>query len=334
MKYPIPSRVPLPTPRPDQPAWAGPQAFPPRPMAPQMPMQGGNRFMDFLRNNSEALGAMSAGLLSGRTGPEQFGMGMQGFSQVRGAAKEKAEEKRKKNATIEWLRQNAPEYADAVDQGVLSAGDAYKMKLQAQTPKQYEPMSTVGKINSDFKNGIIDQATRDALITKAAQSEGMEMVSDGQGGFTFRQGAGIGQSGGKMTESQAKANIFATRGEEANRLLSGLEGQGTSLGQLLISGAPLGNYALTPEYRQYDQAKRDFVNAILRQESGAVIADSEFANAEKQYFPQPGDDPATIEQKRRNRETAIKAIREASGRNPTDPQPAQGDVIPAEDYFR
>jgi hypothetical protein len=143
MKYPIPSRVPLPTPRPDQPAWAGPQAFPPRPMAPQMPMQGGNRFMDFLRNNSEALGASSAGLLSGRTGPEQFGMGMQGFSQVRGAAKEKAEEKRRKNATIEWLRQNAPEYADAVDQGVLSAGDAYKMKLQAQTPKQFDPTDDI-----------------------------------------------------------------------------------------------------------------------------------------------------------------------------------------------
>jgi hypothetical protein len=102
--------------------------------------------------------------------------------------------------------------------------------------------------------------------------------------------------------------------EEANRLLSGARG---ARGQALVSFSFLahhwGNYALTPEYRQYDQAKRDFVNAILRQESGAVIADSEFANAEKQYFPQPGDDPATIEQKRRNRETAIKAIREASG---------------------
>jgi hypothetical protein len=223
MKYPIPSRVPLPTPRPDQPAWAGPQAFPPRPMAPQMPMQGGNRFMDFLRNNSEALGAMSAGLLSGRTGPEQFGLGMQGFSQVRGAAKEKAEAKKKQNATIEWLRQNAPEYADAVDQGVLSAGDAYKMKLQAQTPKQYEPMSPVGKINSDFKNGIIDQATRDALILKAGQSEGMEMVSDGQGGFTFRQGAGVGQGGQSSYDTKNVANRVTDQ--------QGLAASGASLKQ-------------------------------------------------------------------------------------------------------
>jgi hypothetical protein len=143
MKYPIPSRVPLPTPRPDQPAWAGPQAFPPRPMAPQMPMQGGNRFMDFLRNNSEALGAMSAGLLSGRTGPEQFGMGMQGFSQVRGAAKEKAEAKKKQSQTLEYLKRMGadPELLGLMESGAISGKEAFDYHLKAQTPKNDLPSS-------------------------------------------------------------------------------------------------------------------------------------------------------------------------------------------------
>ena len=51
----------------------------------------------------------------------------------------------------------------------------------------------------------------------------------------------------------------------------------------------------------------------MRRESGAAIADSEFDSAEKQYFPVPGDSPAVITQKRRNRETVINSLRVASG---------------------
>jgi hypothetical protein len=61
--------------------------------------------------------------------------------------------------------------------------------------------------------------------------------------------------------------------------------------------------------QQLDQAKRDFVNAVLRRESGAVIADSEFDNADKQYFPQVGDSKDVIEQKARNRAVAIEGMK-------------------------
>jgi hypothetical protein len=70
---------------------------------------------------------------------------------------------------------------------------------------------------------------------------------------------------------------------------------------------------LTPESRQWFQAERNFINAVLRKESGAVISDSEFDNARRQYIPQPGDDPQTKEQKRRNRQTAIREIGGAAG---------------------
>jgi hypothetical protein len=250
-----------------------------------------------------------------------------GLPQAVMSGKQLSEKQREKLQEEERNRMRAKALAgiQGMDPELLAGGDydfaLKKYELMNPVQKPVTASSTVGKIMSDFNAGLYgdgQKATeiRDAAIQKALEGSGMEMFSDGKGGFTFRQGSGVGKGNGNMTESQAKANIFATRGEEANRLLSGLEGQGTSLGQALISGAPLGNYALTPEYRQYDQAKRDFVNAILRQESGAVIADTEFQNAGKQYFPQPGDDPATIEQKRRNRETAIKAIREASGRGP------------------
>ena len=56
------------------------------------------------------------------------------------------------------------------------------------------------------------------------------------------------------------------------------------------------------EYKLIEQAQRDFVNAVLREESGAAIAESEFENAIKQYFPQPGDTAEVVKQKQKNRE--------------------------------
>jgi len=169
------------------------------------------------------------------------------------------------------------------------------------------PSSPLGKIQADFEAGLIDQQTRDAALAKAtAGSNGITVNPDGT--------VQIGGSGKAATEGQAKANIYATRGVRANAILDRLENQGTELSQALISGVPIaGNYMTTPAYKQYEQAQRDFINATLRQESGAVIADTEFDNARKQYFPQPGDDPQTIAQKRQNRSTAMQSIREASG---------------------
>ena len=81
----------------------------------------------------------------------------------------------------------------------------------------------------------------------------------------------------------------------------------------LAGAVPFGNFLRTSEGQRYDQAKRDFINAILRPASGAVIGESEFASAEKQYFPQPGDTPEVIAQKRQNRQTAIMGLKVASG---------------------
>jgi hypothetical protein len=61
------------------------------------------------------------------------------------------------------------------------------------------------------------------------------------------------------------------------------------------------------------QAQRDFVNAVLRLESGAVIGQDEFENATQQYFPQPGDSKEVIAQKAQNRERAISGLGKLSG---------------------
>lgn len=117
-----------------------------------------------------------------------------------------------------------------------------------------------------------------------------------------------------MTEFQGKAALYGTRAAQSDKVLKGLEDKistaGLAMGQ---STGVVGNFLMSSEQRRVDQAQRDFVNAVLRQESGAVISDAEFANAKKQYFPQPGDDPNVVAQKRANRELAIKGFARMSG---------------------
>ena len=65
---------------------------------------------------------------------------------------------------------------------------------------------------------------------------------------------------------------------------------------------------LSPDQQKIEQAQRDFVYAVLRPESGAVVSEGEFENARKQYFPQPGDSEEVIRQKRDNRKTEIAGL--------------------------
>lgn len=135
------------------------------------------------------------------------------------------------------------------------------------------------------------------------------------GGVQVIQGRQGTPSG--ATEGQANANIYATRMEAASPLIDQFTGSGTNFWSGLVSGAGIvGNIVLgqiDPEYQQFAQAVRDFINASLRRESGAVISDSEFASARAQYIPQPGDTPEVLEQKRQNRIRQTEAIRQASG---------------------
>lgn len=119
-----------------------------------------------------------------------------------------------------------------------------------------------------------------------------------------------------MNEGEAKAAGFADRMRAAGSVMMDENISSTALDPSVRfrKSIPLiGNYIVPKEYQQYDQAQRDFINAILRRESGAVIADSEFDNANLQYFPQPGDAPEVLEQKRLNRENALAGVSRSAG---------------------
>jgi len=128
----------------------------------------------------------------------------------------------------------------------------------------------------------------------------------------------------KITQDQANANLYADRMEVSDAILKSI---GTDyspigidakqrLGNVPLLGGVLegaANLGLSDKSQQAEQAQRDFINAVLRRESGATINPDEFNNAKKQYFPQAGDSEAVIAQKEANRATAIRGLRTASG---------------------
>lgn len=127
---------------------------------------------------------------------------------------------------------------------------------------------------------------------------------------------------GKPTEFEGKSAIFGARAEEADKILSQLKYNPAainvkrSMADTPLIGGMLGTMAnnrLSDADQQAEQAQRDFINAVLRQESGAAIGASEFDNAEKQYFPQPGDSKAVIQQKANARKITIQGLKRNAG---------------------
>lgn len=113
---------------------------------------------------------------------------------------------------------------------------------------------------------------------------------------------------------QAQAALYGKRMQQAEDVFSKLEGEGYNrTGLLQGAQSYLPAFAQGSNLRRQDQAERNFVNAVLRKESGSAISSSEFSSAEKQYFPRPGDTPEVLEQKRANRALAINGMKQQAG---------------------
>lgn len=117
-----------------------------------------------------------------------------------------------------------------------------------------------------------------------------------------------------LNDVQSKALQFGARMLQSGQALDQLSEQGVSQPGYIkraadvVGAGALANWTQSPQQQQVEQSQRDYVNAVLRRESGAAISNSEFDNARKQYFPQPGDSAQVIEQKRRNRELATQGV--------------------------
>lgn len=106
----------------------------------------------------------------------------------------------------------------------------------------------------------------------------------------------------KGSSEQFKAASFANRTEQAESVFSNVVPKISSMDYTkfkLLALAP--NFLQSPEMQKFSQASKNFINAVLRRESGAAISKDEFDNALAQYIPAPGDTQEVISQKEQNR---------------------------------
>jgi len=170
---------------------------------------------------------------------------------------------------------------------------------------------------------------------------GMTSVLDQQAPTTASiVGKPLMGKGQNLTESQSNATAYGMRMKEANAILDTMAKQGTLRGANIeavpLVGEGLGKVlpsvlgGTSGAQQQVNQAKSNFITAVLRKESGAVISDSEFDREDKKYFPQVNDNPAVIKQKENARKLAIKAMEIQAGpgaKNIQQLQPSAGGGV-------
>jgi hypothetical protein len=158
-----------------------------------------------------------------------------------------------------------------------------------------------------------------------------------------------------LTESQGNATAYGMRMLESQKLLTDLENkdvvsggrikgavQGTLtslvpyMGENLAQGAGAIMNTLpsilggpSEEQQMYQQAKTNFITAVLRKESGAAIGQNEFNTEEKKYFPQAGDTPAVLKQKQKARDLAIEAMKIQAGPGAKNIKPSAESNAPS-----
>ena len=234
---------------------------------------------------------------------------------------------------------------DAVEKNAAATRDAATTNAQAQRDqrlheielnaareiariREHAAQNRITKEEADRREAVMRQGLvrlaaelrpqRNLQIT--ADQEGNQLIVNQDGTTTPLQapgGGGVKKSVGTdkpMTEFQGKAALYGTRAAQSDKVLKALEGTISTTGmEAKARLGTAGNFLMNPSEQRVKQAQRDFVNAVLRQESGAVISDQEFDNATKQYFPQAGDKPEVVAQKRANRALAINGFARMSG---------------------
>ena len=222
----------------------------------------------------------------------------------------------------------------------MTMPDGNVKEVAAGGEKPRSPVSVGNYLIDPVTGKVIFQAPEKPTAGHILETDTGPMLIDTRTGQARPIMAG-GQAlvGGKpLTESQGNATAFGMRMKESNQLINDLEAKGVSntgivrstiggiagmtpfIGDKLQQGVQSSMNVLpgvlggpSSEQQQVDAARKNFVTAVLRKESGAAISPTEFYTEAQKYFPQPGDSSAVIKQKSHARETAIKAMEMQAG---------------------
>jgi len=117
-----------------------------------------------------------------------------------------------------------------------------------------------------------------------------------------------------FTDNQSKAGTFAVRMDQAENVFSFTD---PATGAVTLESKKrflpfVPDSLKSQDRREFEQAERNFITAVLRRESGAAIADSEFEDARRIYIPVAGDSQDILQRKAASRAAVMQGMKNES----------------------
>lgn len=205
----------------------------------------------------------------------------------------------------------------------------YQQAVRAENPQQRQAAELAIKANEAKIGRINDLVGEPPKIVERYDENGQpqKMVWDQNAGEYVpfggskvpSNGVTIGPDGSvqiggparPLTEAQSKDTVYSARAEGALPILDKYENTLTSRTDAAMGAVPygLGREFQNEEFQLAQQAGDEFLQAILRKDTGAAITEQEQVLYGKTYLPAPGDSEALIKQKRQARRRALEAIK-------------------------
>lgn len=212
----------------------------------------------------------------------------------------------------------APELVGMFDQREAVAARFMEMSevLKQTNPEPEKPADEYGRYVAE-ETAAGRQPLSRIDFAQALKGNGVTQTITNPDGTTttIQVGGSAKGSGGKpLTEAQSKDNVFATRAagalQKLETVVDALTDRAGVIGEAL-DGVTLGlsREALqSPEFQVAKNAGDEFLQAILRKDTGAAITAQEQELYGKTYLPQPGDGPEKLAAKKEARARALAAI--------------------------
>lgn len=212
-------------------------------------------------------------------------------------------------------RMNSPNSDLAKQMGTLSKSALLQKAKEAELAGDKE-----GAAQLRASIGSVDgmSATEQQELLKMANSSDYKSILsynlEREKNAIERQKANRVGDGKQPSSTQFQAAGFGRRIEQSLKDFEDIKAGGYDRTDVSSGvGKYMPNATRSDNALRQEQAERNFINAVLRRESGATISDEEFANAEKQYLPRVGDGPETLAQKARNRQQVLESLRAEAG---------------------
>jgi hypothetical protein len=183
--------------------------------------------------------------------------------------------------------------------------------------KSTDPMDRESKrLDVELKKRNLEKADS-PTVQRIKQPDGSEVAVQWDQGkkawvpLQAPEGGNAVKSPGKLTEQQSKDVGFYNRG---SKVVDRLDKQDMALKDTFSAlGGNISNFLKSDAYRQAEQTGRELLAVILRKDTGAAVTDKEMDLYGNIYLPKPGDDDATVAQKRAARRTAIEGLKMGLG---------------------